>query len=238
MSNKKNKNNIINIIILSIIIILIYFFLKYLNNYNKMIIDSTGFLEKNILSVKKCNQLIQLSKKYTFTTDEEPVDNKPVYQIDIITSRDKIDNPDLWKEIQPIYIEKLIPIMNKIPWLSSLNYTLDFVFLKRYKPDERTHLGLHTDDNFFTIGILLSSINDFSGGELYIFNTKQTQQYEAINDMDTKEKDNFIRNYKNLPILNYNQGDIVAYTGDTHLHGTLPVTNGERYVLIFFFDKI
>ena len=233
-----NKKDIINIIIVSIIVILIYFLLKYLNNYNKTIIDSTGFLEKNILSVKKCNELIKLSKNYTFTVDKEPVDGKPVYQIDIITSRNKIENPNLWKEIEPIYIEKLVPIMNRIPWLSSLNYTLDFVFLKRYKPNERTHLGLHTDDNFFTIGILLSSINDFNGGELYIFNTKNTQKYQAINDLDNEEKDKFIKNYKNLPILNYNQGDMVAYTGDTHLHGTLPVTDGERYVLIFFFDKI
>ena len=109
-----NKKDIINIIILSIIVILIYFLLKYLNNYNKVIIDSTGFLEKNILSIKKCNELIKLSKNYIFTIDKEPVDDKPVYQIDIITSRNNIENPNLWKEIQPIYTEKLIPIMNKI----------------------------------------------------------------------------------------------------------------------------
>ena len=234
-----SRKEIINIIILSIIVILIYCLLKYLNNRNKIIIDSTGFLEKNILSKKECNKLINLSKKYTFTTDEEPVDGKPVYQIDIITSKNKIDNPNLWKEIQPIYEEKLIPIMKHIPWLSTLNYTLDFVFLKRYRPDERTYLGLHTDDNFFTIAILLSSINDFSGGELYIFNTSKTTQYMKIyEDMDNTEKDQFIKNYKKLPVINYNQGDMVAYTGDTHLHGTLPVTQGERYVLIFFFDKL
>ena len=51
-------------------------------------------------------------------------------------------------------------------------------------------------------------------------------------------KDRFIKNYKNLPIINYEKGDAVIYSGDNHLHGLLPVTKGERYVLIFFFDLL
>ena len=99
-------------------------------------------------------------------------------------------------------------------------------------------MSLHTDNNYFTIGILLSSINDFNGGDLYIFDYKKSKEYDHINDLSTDKKDKFIRKYNNLPIINYEQGDAVIYSGNEHLHGLLPVTKGERYVLIFFFDKI
>jgi hypothetical protein len=225
------------IIIIIIIIIIKYYLLKffkekYRSNRYKI------YQHKSLISIDECNKLIELSRKYEFDTEPDTTDDKPEYQIDILTSKNKIDNIVLWNEIKPIYEEKIIPILNTIPFLFSINYQLDFVFLKRYKPNERTHMSLHSDDNFFTIGILLSDTSNFNGGELYIFDYKSSKKYDHIDELDTEEKDKFIKNFNNLPIINYNQGDVIVYSGNKHLHGLLPVTEGERYVLIFFFDKI
>ena len=222
------------IIIIIIIIISIYFFLNYIKKNNKYKI----YQNKAILSINECNKIIDLSKKFKLDTDPDPTDNNPEYQIDILTSKNQIHNMKLWKEIKPIYEKKLIPILNTIPFSSLIKYELNFVFLKRYKPNERTHMSLHTDENYFTIGILLSSTSDFSGGDLYIFDYKKSKQYNNIDCLDSNKKDKFIKNYNNLPIINYEQGDVIVYCGNKHLHGLLPVTQGERYVLIFFFDKI
>ena len=223
-----------SIILIKIIIIIIYFSIKYINTDNK----SKRYHKKNILSSYECEKLIRLSKKFKLDIDPDPTDDKPEYQIDILTSENTINNIDLWKEIKPIYEKKLIPQLKNVSFLNSINYKLDFVFLKRYKLTERSYMGLHTDDNFFTIGILLSNTNDFDGGELYIFDREKSKKYDYIDYLDNGKKDNFIKKYKNLPIIDYNQGDILIYSGDNHLHGTLPITRGERYVLIFFFDKI
>ena len=226
------------IIFLLLIIVITYIFFNYIsiNDYDQNV-NYEVYHIKNILSPDECNKLIRLSTKFEFDTDPDPTDDKPEYQIDIITSRKRINNKTIWKEIKPIYENKLIPILNTIPFLFSVDYNLDFVFLKRYKPNERRYMSLHTDENFFTIGILLSNSSEFSGGELYIFDRDKSKEYDDIDKLDTEEKDEFIKNYKNLPIINYNQGDIVVYSGNNHLHGTLPLIKGERYVLIFFFNK-
>jgi hypothetical protein len=37
--------------------------------------------------------------------------------------------------------------------------------------------------------------------------------------------------------MDYQQGDMVKFKSETHLHGTLPLTKGERYVLTVFYDQ-
>ena len=39
-------------------------------------------------------------------------------------------------------------------------------------------------------------------------------------------------------IQGYGRGDVLAFTGDHHLHGTLPTTAGERVVVTFFFEVL
>ena len=230
---EKELNNQ-TILFMFIIIAIIYFISIYLKKKT----DYKVYHKKKVLSLDECNKLIKLSNKYNFGTDPDSTDDKPEYQIDVLFSKRQIGNKGLWKEINPIYKKKLFPILKTIPFLSSIKFRLEFVFLKRYTPNERTHMNVHCDENFFTIGVLLSNPNDFSGGNLYVFDSKKTKKYRYIEDESDKKKNNFIKKYKNLPIINYNQGDIVIYSGENHLHGTLPVTSGERYVLIFFFEKI
>ena len=167
------------IIIIIIIIIIIYFLLNYVNEKYRNNIYKI-YQNKSLISSDHCNKIIELSRKFELSTDPDPTDDKPEYQIDILTSENTINNIDLWKEIKPIYEKKLIPQLKNVSFLNSINYKLDFVFLKRYKLTERSYMGLHTDDNFFTIGILLSNTNDFDGGELYIFDREKSKKYDYI----------------------------------------------------------
>ena len=114
---------------------------------------------------------------------------------------------------------------------------MESAFIKRYQPQERTHLILHNDDNCFTANILLSDTNNFSKGGLYVFDRNQSLILEHIDGLlGTKGKNDFINNYPHLHIANFNQGDVLVHPGYAY-HGTLPVTKGTRYTLIFFFGK-
>ena len=57
--------------------------------------------------------------------------------------------------------------------------------------------------------------------------------------MTSEQKDAWVSSHHGLPIVqDYCRGDVLAFTGDRHLHGTLPTTNGERVVLTFFFELL
>ena len=97
------------------------------------------------------------------------------------------------------------------------------------------------DSSFFTFNVLLSNPADFEGGEIYIFSPQQTQKHFARHEtMSTGQKDAWVHGLdEQLPkVAGYGCGDTLAFTGDRHLHGTLPVTGGERVVLTFFFERL
>ena len=185
-----------------------------------------------------CNHLIQISNKYIFDKDDDPVDGDPEYQIDIYTKQEGILNQELWENIQFIYLNKILPELNSKKWINDIEYYLDFVFLKRYRPDERTHLGLHIDDDYLSATIMLSDSSEYENGRFYLFPKEFSRKHEyVVSRMSTEERDAFISSHDKLPIVNQEQGDTIIYTGSDHLHGTLPITSGSRYVLIFFFDR-
>lgn len=202
-------------------------------------VDRTCFVERGVLSKRECNEIINIAKKYKLKTVSENVDGKPEYQIDVFD--EGVKNEELWEISNKIYEEKLKPILKNEKWLSSKKCELDFVFLKKYSPHERSHIPLHLDDNYLTMSFLLSDTKKFDGGELYVFDLNQSNKMSAFDkskNFSLELRDKFIKNYKNLPILKYNQGDLTVYTGGVHTHGTLPVTKGERYILTFFFSDV
>ena len=90
------------------------------------------------------------------------------------------------------------------------------------------------------MSFLLSDTKDFEGGEIYIFDTKSSDEIETWSDADydsDEVREKFVNSHPNLPILDYQQGDLAVYTGGKNYHGTLPVKGGERYILTFFLDK-
>jgi len=207
------------IFILVFILVLLLLFYRKVNNIY--------FLHKNVLSKRECEELIHMSKKYTLKTKPDDVDNKPEYQIDIYDGKPVVYE-DLYKKAMNIYnnyIKKRLTYV-KHP---------DFIFLKRYKQGERIHIPIHYDDSRVSFNFLLSDKNDFTGGELYIFDKKQSKLINK--SISTLNRDHFINHYKNLPIIhNFEQGDLIEYEGGEQMHGILPVKSGVRYLLTFFFE--
>ena len=129
--------------------------------------------------------------------------------------------------------------MESTPWIPS-DQRINFIFLRRYKKTERTHIPIHTDGSYLTMSFLLSDTKDFEGGEIYIFDTKSSKEIDNWSDTDYESnevREKFVNSYPNLPILDYQQGDLAVYTGGKNYHGTLPITSGERYILTFFTEK-
>ena len=190
-------------------------------------VDTVYFLHKNVLSKNECKELIHMSKKYTLETKPDGVDNKPEYQIDIYDSN-QIVTKDLYKKAMIIYNNHIKKRLTHVKHP-------DFIFLKRYKQGERIHIPIHYDDSRVSFNFLLSDMNDFTGGELYIFDKKQSKLINKSITMSTRET--FINMYKNLPIIhNFEQGDLIEYEGGEQMHGILPIKSGVRYLLTFFFE--
>jgi len=190
-------------------------------------IDTKYFLHKNVLSKRECEELIHMSKKYTLETKPDGVDNKPEYQVDIYDSN-QIVTEDLYKKAMIIYNKHIRKRLTHVKHP-------DFIFLKRYKQGERTYIPIHYDDSKLSFNFLLSDTKDFTGGELYMFDKKQS---ELINkSISSMNRDHFINHYKNLPIItNFEQGDLIEYKGGEQMHGILPIKSGVRYLLTFFFE--
>ena len=172
---------------------------------------------------------------------ERQIVSFPVYQIDIYSTDISIEplHHNLWENtVKPLYNKKLKPLINKLPWTKGKKIKLNWAFIKRYKKSERTHMRSHFDTNYFTFNILLSDKNDFKGGDFYIFDKYYSSKYINIQDLILKAHDVFINQMgNNIPIVkDYDQGDILSFIGQQHLHGTLPVEEGERYVLVLFFN--
>lgn len=223
--------------ILFLVICLIVFVIFYMRRKRVEKISDAGFVQKSTLSKRECKELIEIAKKYDLETKPDEVDSKPEYQIDVLDTG--VINEELWEKCRLIYLNKLKPIMESTPWIPS-DQRINFIFLRRYEKTERTHIPIHTDGSYLTMSFLLSDTKDFEGGEIYIFDTKSSKEIDNWSDTDYESnevREKFVNSYPNLPILDYQQGDLAVYTGGKNYHGTLPITSGERYILTFFTEK-
>ena len=223
--------------ILFVVICLVVFIIFYMRHKRVEKISDAGFVQKSTLSKRECKELIEIAKKYDLETKPDEVDSKPEYQIDVLDTG--VINEELWEKCRLIYLNKLKPIMESTPWIPS-DQRINFIFLRRYKKTERTHIPIHTDGSYLTMSFLLSDTKDFEGGEIYVFDSKESTKIDNWDDKfyeETSNRENFITSHPNLPILDYQQGDLAVYTGGKNYHGTLPVKGGERYILTFFLDK-
>lgn len=223
--------------ILFVVICLVVFIIFYMRHKRVEKISDAGFVQKSTLSKRECKELIEIAKKYDLETKPDEVDSKPEYQIDVLDTG--VINEELWEKCRLIYLNKLKPIMESTPWIPS-DQRINFIFLRRYKKTERTHIPIHTDGSYLTMSFLLSDTKDFEGGEIYIFDTKSSNEINNWSDADYESnevREKFVNSYPNLPILDYQQGDLAVYTGGKNYHGTLPITSGERYILTFFTEK-
>lgn len=82
------------------------------------------------------------------------------------------------------------------------------IFLVKYSMDSQTHLELHQDGEFFSFNILLNKPSDFEGGGTYF-------------------EDGLIHTLE--------QGELLLHCGKLR-HAGLPITKGERYLLVGFIN--
>lgn len=191
--------------------------------------DNTYTIRKNVLSKDLCENVIKVSHKYKLDNYLDEVDGEQANQIDIYDD----------KEGEPVLNKELWDICNNIYKVHIKKYEPNppgYVFLRRYTPNERFVLPIHLDENRRTVSFLISSKKDCEGGELYLFDRKTTKENRYINYKTPRVKQEFLNKFKKLPIVDYDQGDMLSYSGDHHLHGVLPVTKGFRYAMCFFFD--
>lgn len=209
------------IIIISILIISILI-------YSYIPKNASIYKLKNILSKSECEELISMAKDYKFLETLDPVDNKPVYQIELLEDDRTMNYPELYDKCADLYKKRL----------PKQKGTLDYIFLKRYTPGERVDIPMHIDMSRSTINILLSDPNEYEGGEFYLFNDPQDIRASLVEKHGTTltKKNKMIQTMKNLPIVHMKQGDMITYAGSMYSHGVLPVTSGVRYVLTYFFE--
>ena len=223
--------------ILFLIICLVVFIIFSMRRIRVETKIETGILEKSVLSKSECEEFIEIAKKYDLETKNDDVDDKPELQLDIISDGGVIE--ELWEKCKPIYLNKLKPILASTPWIEP-DQRIYYVFLRKYDTAGRTHIPIHKDEGYLTMSFLLSDTKDFEGGEIYIFDTKSSDEIETWSDADYDSdelREKFVNSHPNLPILDYQQGDLAVYTGGNNFHGTLPITSGERYILTFFLDN-
>ena len=207
--------------ILTIIVLVVIYHIKSVN------VNNAYFLYKKRLSKSECEELIDMSKRYALETKLDGVDNKPEYQVDIYDC-DQVVSKDLYEKAIRIYNKHIKKRLTRVKHP-------DFIFLKRYKQGERIHIPIHYDDSRMSFNFLLSDTNDFTGGELYIFDKTQSKLIDK--SITTSTRETFINTYKNLPVIHdFEQGDLIEYEGGEQMHGILPVKSGVRYLLTFFFE--
>ena len=207
--------------IVTIIVLVVIYHVKSVN------VNNVYFLYKKRLSKSECEELIDMSKRYTLETKLDGVDDKPEYQIDIYDC-DQVVSKDLYEKAIRIYNKHIRKRLTRVKHP-------DFIFLKRYKQGERIHIPIHYDDSRMSFNFLLSDTNDFTGGELYMFDKPQSKLINK--SITTLTRETFINTYKNLPIIHdFEQGDLIEYEGGEQMHGILPVKSGVRYLLTFFFE--
>ena len=210
-------------IIIILVILVIYIFIRIRKSKNPL-------EKKNVLSREDCENLIRTANKYKFVNDHlDTIDGQPEYQIDVF--RDNVvSHKELYDTCMELYNTKL-PRCPK-------NLDLDYIFIRRYTPSERTGVPIHFDSTKLTYSILLSDTKDFEGGKIYAFDEKTSRKFdrEGLDFMDNKQRGQYMDG-RELPVIDdYEQGDVLIFEGQKLFHGITPVTGGARYIVTYFFE--
>lgn len=188
----------------------------------------TKVTHKKVFSKEECQRVVEGASKYVYDNNRlDTIDHQPEHQIDIFTD-DEIKNKELYDLCMNLYRKKL-------PNYDHLK--LGYLFLRRYKPEDRSGVPIHFDDSTVTMSVLLSDTKDFEGGKLYVFDEKTSKKFDkdGLDFMENKERGEYMHG-RPLPVMKYEQGDMVLFEGGKLFHGITPVTGGERYLLSYFFD--
>jgi len=208
--------------------LVLYLFLGLLIIWVILKVRRREVIQKKVFSNQECKHVIEVANKYPYVNDKlDTIDNQPEHQIDIYTG-DEVNNKELYDLCMDLY-RKHLPNHDHLK--------LGYIFLRRYKPEERSGVPIHFDDSTVTMSILLSETKDFDGGNLYVFDEKTSIKFDkdGLDFMENRERGKYMDGTQ-LPVMKYEQGDMVMFKGGKLFHGITPVTGGERFILSYFFD--
>jgi hypothetical protein len=208
--------------------LVLYLFLGLLIIWVILKVRRREVIQKKVFSNQECKHVIEVANKYPYVNDKlDTIDNQPEHQIDIYTD-DEVNNKELYDLCMDLY-RKHLPNHDHLK--------LGYIFLRRYKPEERSGVPIHFDDSTVTMSILLSETKDFEGGNLYVFDEKTSIKFDkdGLDFMENRERGKYMDGTQ-LPVMKYEQGDMVMFKGGKLFHGITPVTGGERFILSYFFD--
>jgi len=140
--------------------LVLYLFLGLLIIWVILKVRRREVIQKKVFSNQECKHVIEVANKYPYVNDKlDTIDNQPEHQIDIYTD-DEVNNKELYDLCMDLY-RKHLPNHDHLK--------LGYIFLRRYKPEERSGVPIHFDDSTVTMSILLSETKDFEGGNLICF---------------------------------------------------------------------
>merc|ERR1712096_544813 len=117
-----------------------------------------------------CNQIVYHLKNTSLSMKNE-FDGQPLYEHVMFNGKWK-GHEHLQKLLKPLAL-KLEVLGYKLTGKELNTY---YVFLRKYAPEQRSHLGCHVDDSALTFSIMLSDFDDYEGGEFYVFSTNESKK--------------------------------------------------------------
>jgi len=193
--------------------------------------------------IKTLEELPMSNQDETVATQEERLAMAKEHQWDVFSARDKkgLQARFTFDFIFEEYIRELVYNCVNIDILKEPG--LDWAFIRKYESGGRAKLEPHFDNDEYTINIMLSSPEDYEGGEFIYCPGKYHQTGEQMTITEKHKLITKLLQENNAYKLKPQMGESIVLIGshqeniDANLHCVYPVTKGTRYVLCLFFDK-
>ena len=193
--------------------------------------------------IKAVRELPMSNKHETVGSSEEKLAMAHEHQWDIFSTPDEkgLANRFAFDFILQEYVREIVYNCVNIDILKEPG--LDWAFIRKYESDGRAKLEPHFDNDEYTINIMLSSPEDYDGGEFIYCPGKYHKQGDPLNLTEKHKLINRLLKENIAHKLKPKMGEIIVLIGshvknmNANLHCVYPVTKGERYVLCLFFDK-
>lgn len=193
--------------------------------------------------IKTLEELPMSNEDETVASEEEKLAMAKEHQWDVFSAPDKrgLQPRFTFDFIFEEYVREIVYNCVNIDILKEPG--LDWAFIRKYESGGRAKLEPHFDNDEYTINIMLSSPDDYEGGEFIYCPGKYYQKGEQMNISEKHKLITKLLQENNAYKLKPQMEESIVLMGshlknnDANLHCVYPVTKGVRYVLCLFFDK-
>jgi hypothetical protein len=168
--------------------------------------------ELDFFSKKFCTQILSIAKKSNIWSSGKNNDNRltggyeAVPTVDTHLNQLGLDN--MWDSL----LHKIIAPIVKFFYLGIETKDTNISFIVKYSMDGQKKLKPHHDSSSYTVNIALNNPNEYEGGGTRFIKSGYVKKGSSI-------------------------GTMLLHPGRvTHYHEGLPITKGERYILVAFIN--